>query len=93
MNITVANLRVKMLAENKPDKRATHALIFQGIDGLTLRGVEVGWDRETPEPNWGSALVLRDISNLVLQDFHGQAAVPSGLPALAKENVTERRQQ
>ncbi len=92
-NITVANLRVKMLAENKPDKRATHALVFQGIDGLNLRDVEVDWDRETPEPKWGSGLVLRDISNLVLQDFCGQAAVPSALPAIVKENVTERRQQ
>jgi Glycosyl hydrolases family 28 len=90
-NIAAVNLRVKMLAENKPDKRATHALVFQGIDGLTLRGVEVDWDRETPEPKWGSALVLRDISNLVLEDFHGVAARQEGqLPAILKENVTDR---
>ena len=90
-NITIANLRVKMLAENQPDKRATDALVFQGIDGLTLRGVEVDWDREKPEPKWGSALALRDISNLVLQDFRGQAARPDGpLPAILKQNVTER---
>jgi len=38
----------------RPDKRATHALVFQGIDGLTLRGVEVDWDRETPEPKRGA---------------------------------------
>jgi hypothetical protein len=58
-NITIANLRVKMLAEDQPDKRAADALIFQGIDGLTLRQVSVDWDREQPEPQWGSALVLR----------------------------------
>lgn len=91
-NITVANLRVKMLPEDRPDKRTTHALIFQGVDGLTLRGVAVEWDRDKPEPQWGSALVLRDISNLVLQDFRGQAAQPRGpLPAILKDNVTERR--
>ena len=91
-NITIANLRVKMLAENQPDMRATHALVFQGIDGLTLRSMAVDWDRDKPEPKWGSALVLRDISELVLQDFHGQAARPDGpLPAILKENVTERR--
>lgn len=89
-DITIANLRVKMLAEDQPDKRATHALIFQGIDGLTLRGLEVGWNRETPESKWGSALVLRDVSNLVLQDFRGQAAQPES-PSILKENVTERR--
>jgi len=54
--ITIANLRVRMLAENLPDKRATDALVFQEIDGLTLRNVEVSWDRDTPEPKWGSAL-------------------------------------
>jgi hypothetical protein len=90
-NLTLANLRVKMLAENLPDKRATDALVFQGIDGLTLREVEVDWDRESPEPKWGSALLLRDVSRLVVQNFRGQAARPDGpLPAVWKENVTDR---
>ena len=88
-NITIADLRVKMLAENLPDKRATHALVFQDIEGLTLRNVAVSWDREKPEPKWGSALVLRNVSNLLLQDFQGQAATPDA-PAMLKENVTER---
>ena len=80
-----------MLAENQPDKRATDALIFQGVDGLTLRGVEVDWDRDKAEPKWRSALVLRNVSNLVLQDFRGQAAQSDGsVPAILKENVTER---
>jgi hypothetical protein len=91
-NISIANLRVKMLAEDQPDKRATDALVFQGIDGLTLRDVVVDWDREEPEAQWGSALVLRDISNLVLQGFRGQAARPDGpLPAIVEENVTRQR--
>ncbi len=90
-NITIANLRLTMLAENRPDKRTTHALVFQGIEGLTLRDVAVSWDREKPEPKWGSALVLRDVSNLTLHDFQGQAAVPEA-PAILKENVAERTQ-
>ncbi len=89
-NITIADLRVKMLAENLPDKRATHALVFQDIEGLTLRGVAVSWDRDKPEPKWGSALVLRNVSNLTLQDFQGQGATPDAPPIL-RENVTERR--
>ena len=87
-NITIANLRLKMLAENLPDKRATHALMFQDVEGLTLRGVTVSWDRENPEPKWGSALVLRDVSHLTLQDFQGQAATPDA-QAILRENVTE----
>jgi hypothetical protein len=91
-NIWIANLRVKMLAENLPDKRASDALVFQAIDHLTLRNVEVDWDQDRLEPKWGSALVLRDITNLVLQDFRGQAAHPNGtLPAVRRENVSEQR--
>jgi hypothetical protein len=37
-----------MLPEDQPDKRATHALVFQDMDGLTLRGVEVEWERDKP---------------------------------------------
>jgi hypothetical protein len=90
-NLTITGLRFRMLMENKPDRRATDALIFEGVDGLTLRNVEVEWDREQLENNWGSALVLRDISNLVLQDFRGQAARRNAnVPAIVRENVTER---
>jgi hypothetical protein len=87
--ITIANLRVRMLAENLPDKRATDALVFQAIDRLTLRSVEVIWDRTAPEPKWASALALRDITGLVLEDFRGEAAWPEGpVPAIRREGVT-----
>ncbi len=88
-DIMIANLRVQMLAEDRPDKRTTDALVFQQIDGLTLRNVEVEWDRTNPEPGWRSALVLREVSDLRLQDFLGQAARADGpFPALLKDNVT-----
>lgn len=87
--ITIANLRVKMREENLPDKRATDALVFQGIDRLTLRNVEVTWDRTAPEPKWASALRLRDITGLVLEGFRGEAAWPEGrFPAIRREGVT-----
>jgi hypothetical protein len=90
--ITIKDLQVTMLDENQPDKRATDALVFDRVDGLTLRNVEVRWDQEQPEPRWGSALVLRHVSDLLLQDFRGQAARPdSGLSAIVMENVTARR--
>jgi len=89
-NISVSNLRVRMLAENVPDKRATHAFVFQGVDGLTLRNIEVAWDRDKPEPRWASALVLRDITNLALQDFVGEAGGKDA-PAIVRENTSERR--
>jgi hypothetical protein len=91
-NITVANLRVKLLAENTPDKRTTDALIFKQIDGLSLRNVEIDWDRATPEPKWAHALALRDITDLLVQDVRAQPArADAALPSIVKENVSDRR--
>jgi hypothetical protein len=85
-DVSVTNLRVRMLAENKPDKRATHALVFERVKGLTLRNVEVSWDREKPEAGWESALVLRDVEDLILEGFKGEAG-RSGFPAVQRERV------
>lgn len=84
--IAVRNLRVRMLAENKPDKRATHAFVFERVKGLRLDQVEVAWDRANPETLWQSALVLRDIEGLDLQSFKGEAG-RSGVEAVVKEGV------
>lgn len=89
-NISISNLRVKMLPEERPDKRATHALVFEKIDGLVLRNIEVDWDRERPEPKWGGALVLRNVSSLVMEEFRGQAAPGKTGTAIIEENVTRR---
>ena len=85
-DIAVRNLRVRMLPENKPDKRATHAFVFERVKNLKLAQVEVVWDRENPEPKWESALVLRDIEGLDLQSFQGEAG-RIGVAAVVKERV------
>lgn len=85
-DITISNLRVRMLAENKPDKRATHGLVFERVKGLALRHLGVEWDREAPEPRWESALVLRDIQGLSLESFEGEAG-REGKDAVVKERV------
>jgi hypothetical protein len=85
-DIQVTNLRVRMLPENKPDKRATDALVFERVKGLTLRNVEVEWDRDHPEPAWGSALVLRDVEGLTLEGFKGEAG-RSGVPPISRDRV------
>lgn len=85
-DITVSNLRVRMLAENTPDKRATHALVFERVKRLALRHVAVEWDFEAPEPRWESALVLRDIQGLDLESFQGEAG-RRGKEAVVKERV------
>jgi hypothetical protein len=90
-DITVANLRLKLLPEGVPDKRATDALVFRQVDGLTLRNVEIDWDRAQPEPKWAHALVVRDVSNLLMQEIRARPArADSPLPAIVQENTTER---
>lgn len=86
--ITIEGLRVKMLPENRPDLRATHALVIERVQGLTLRDVEVLWDEEAPQATWGSALVLRDISDLRLSEFRGRAGGrDAATPAIQRERV------
>jgi|WetSurMetagenome_2_1015567.scaffolds.fasta_scaffold126527_2 hypothetical protein len=88
-NITINGLRVKMLAENKPDHRATHAMVMERVQGLTLRDVEISWDEEAPQPTWGSALILRDINDLAMGGFHGRSGSSDpAVPAVLKERVT-----
>ncbi len=89
-NITINGLRVKMLAENRPDKRATDALVMERVDGLTLRDIEVDWAYESPEPAWGSALVLRDIAHLQMAGFRGRpGSRDPAVLAIRKERVEE----
>ena len=86
--ISIERLRVKMLPENKPDLRATDALMMEHVDGLTLRDIEVDWDRGSPQSTWGSALVLRDVNDLRLSGFRGQAGSRDpAVPAIRKERV------
>jgi hypothetical protein len=89
-NITVKNLEVKMLSENRPDKRATHAIDIERVNGLTLDNVAVTWDHANPEAAWGSALSLRDVSGLSLYRFRGRAGSSDrSVPAIRRERVTE----
>jgi hypothetical protein len=87
-NITVRGLRVRMLPENRPDKRTTHAMVMERINGLTLHDVSVEWDDASREPLWGSAVVLRDITGLTMSEFRGAAGgAERNVPAIVRERV------
>jgi hypothetical protein len=89
-NVTVRGLRVRMLPENKPDKRASHAILIERVNALILQDVAVDWDEQAPEPMWGSALVLRDVSDLRMESFRGRAGSRNAeVPAVQKERVRE----
>jgi hypothetical protein len=90
-NVSITNLRLKMLPDERPDKRASDAFIFQHVDGLTLRNLQIDWDRQKPEPNWRSALVLQEISNLSAEGLDVEGSRSDGsVPAIVETNVTRR---
>jgi hypothetical protein len=71
-NIRITNVAMDMLPENAPDKRATHGLVFQDVRDLRIRDLSVRWSVDRPEPAWESALVLRRVSDFVVDGFEGR---------------------
>ena len=88
-NIRISNLRVFMNPEATPDKRTTHAMRFEGINGLTLDHVAVHWNDKNPEPGWQSGLVFNRVSNFRLRDISArQAHKAASSPAVSLTDCT-----
>ncbi|GAA4449437.1 hypothetical protein GCM10023189_08810 [Nibrella saemangeumensis] len=88
-NIRIANVLVFMNPEATPDKRTQNAMLFEGVDGLTLDNVLVRWNDEQPEPAWQSGLVLKNVSNFRLREVSArQAHKASPQPALLLTDCT-----
>jgi hypothetical protein len=89
-NITISNVQIFMQEENTPDKRATDAIIADGVNGLKLRNVSVKWAEDKTEPKWQSALRLKNVTDLELSNFSGRQASRIGnAAAVVLENVSD----
>jgi hypothetical protein len=89
-NIRISNVQVFMLPEDAKDKRATHALQIEGVNGLKIRDLSVKWSEDQPEEKWESALVLKDVSDFVIDGFSGrQGSKGSKFPAIVLGNVRD----
>jgi hypothetical protein len=84
-HVTLSNLNIRMLAENTPDKRATHAIRIDSANSITLRNVEVEWAEDQTEPKWGSALALHKVTDLDITGFKGRAAHRTG-PVILRDH-------
>ncbi len=71
-NIRMSNVRLYMEVEDAKDKRSSDALRFENVKGLKLRDVSVEWDEKQTEPTWGSALVLKNVSDFAVDTFSGR---------------------
>jgi Glycosyl hydrolases family 28 len=77
-NVRLSNIDVTMLPENAVDKRATHALQLEHVRGARVRDLSVRWAEDAAEPDWQSALVLRNVSLFDVAGFTGRQGLRGG---------------
>ncbi len=74
--ITFANIKFFISSDrSSPYDMATSAMIFRRIKNLTLRNIEVNWDKAGSD-KWQSALEVENVDGLQLDGFTGNAAWP-----------------
>jgi polygalacturonase len=89
-NITIDNLQLLMNPEDKPDKRATDAFQIESVKQLNIKNLTVRWNEKETEKKWGSALVLNNVSGVLIDSFTGrQGLVPGESPAVVLNNVSD----
>jgi hypothetical protein len=89
-NIRFSNVQMYMTPENAKDKRASDGLRIERVTGLKIRDLSINWREDETEGNWQSALVLKDISDFVIDSFSGRQGLKHGsFPAIRLENATD----
>ena len=89
-NIWISNVDLLMVPENAKDKRSSHAVRIENIHGLKIRDLAIRWSEDHPEPNWQSALMLKNVSDFVVDSFHGrQGRKDAKSAAIVLEDVKE----
>lgn len=89
-NIRISNVRMYMDVEDAKDKRSSDAIRIDAVRGLKLREVSVEWNEKESEPAWRSALVLKNVSDFVVDSFSGrQGLKEKDVPALLIENSSD----
>lgn len=89
-NIRMQNIKIFMRPEDYISKRATHAMEVVNVKGLKIRDLSIDWMESRPEKKWGSALVLKDVSEVEIVSFSGRQGLKEDFaPAILLDNVTD----
>ena len=89
-NIRISNVQMYMTPENAKDKRSSHALKIEGVSGLKIRDLSIHWLDEKQEEKWESALVLKNVSDFIIDGFSGRQGITRGdSPAILLEDVSD----
>lgn len=88
-NVTFENIKMFLSTDpTAPYDESVHALTFQNARNLTVKGVEVFWEKPALD-RWKSAISFENIDGLELNGFAGRQAWPDqDTPAVALDNVT-----
>ncbi|HTE23779.1 glycoside hydrolase family 28 protein [Flavitalea sp.] len=88
-NIRLSNVQIFMHPENSKDKRASHSLQIEGINGLKIDNLSVKWEDEV-EKKWKSALSLKDVADFEICSFSGRQGIKDAKdPAILMNNVQD----
>jgi hypothetical protein len=89
-NIRINNVQMFMEPEDAIDKRSSHALLFENINGLLIKDMTIKWNEKDVEKNWQSALVLKNVSDFEIRSFSGRQGLVNGTsPAIFLENISD----
>lgn len=89
-NIRMHNVQLQMLQEDAKDKRATHAMKIQHVNGLILKDLSIQWEDDNAETGWQSSLVLKKVSDFTIDSFSGRQGLKNkDLPAVIFEEVSD----
>ena len=88
-DIRLSDVHITMHPEDKPDKRATHALMAEDVQGLSMDRMSVQWDDQEPQDQWQSALYLENVDGLSIDSFRGRPGLRRASdPVISLVNVS-----
>ncbi len=89
-NFRINNVQIFMTPEDSKDKRASHAMVIENVDGLRIRDLSVTWAEDQTEEKWQSALVLKNATDFELRSFSGRQGLKnSSFPAIILDNISD----
>lgn len=79
-----------MEPEDAIDKRCSHSLVMEDVKELSIHDLTIKWNEEDTEDKWGSALVLRNISDFEIRSFRGRQGIKGKeAPAILLECISD----
>jgi len=89
-NIRMTNVQIFMNPEDAIDKRTTHALEIENVQGLKIRDLSVRWPEDQTEKKWQSAVALKNVADFEVISFSGRHGLrDNNYPAIMLDNVSE----